>query len=154
MAFVPAIIAAVGAVASVASSIKQGRDAKKAAKRNAANVEDEAAVERDQALRDEEALRRDTSSIQGRSRAALAEAGLSNTGSTARLIQQGEIDAELDALNIRYTGQLASRGLLSQAQEFRRQGKLAVQNSRILAGQALLAGAGRVTSAYGSLNRG
>lgn len=148
MAFAPVVIAAVGAVASVASAVKQQRDAKKANRAAAANLEQEAAVERESALRNEEAQRRDANSIQARSRAALAEAGLSNTGSTARLVQQGDVDAELDALNIRYGGQLASRGLLSQAAEYRRAARTAQRNAPLLAGTALLSGASGVAGAY------
>lgn len=153
MAFAPLIIAAVGTIASVAGEIKKGKEAKKTANINARNAEEEAAIERDKALRDEESQRRDANSIQARSRAALAESGLSRSGSTARLIEQGAIDAELDGLNIRYGGQLRSRGLLSQATELRRQGKVASRNSKFLAGQALLSGGGQVASAAAGLRR-
>ncbi len=148
MAFVPVVIAAVGAVASIAATVKAQKDAKKASRANAANSAEEAAVEREGALRDEEAQRRDANAVQGRSRAALAEAGLSNTGSSAAVLDQATVDAELDALNIRYGGQLASRGLLSQANEYRRQGRTISRNAPLLAGTALLTGAGNVASAY------
>jgi hypothetical protein len=65
----------------------------------------------------------------------MAEAG---AGVDAGLIRQSAVAAELDALNIRYGGEIEAQGLLSKAKSLKR-------NSRLLAGAKLLSG---VSSAY------
>jgi len=53
--------------------------------------------------------------ILGEQRAASGEAGVGVGGSTADMERQSQVLAELDALNIRYGGQIISRDLETQA---------------------------------------
>lgn len=88
-----------------------------------------------QAAADEEAQRRENRQLAGEGAAALAENGLTSTGSSAMRFDQSRTMAELDALNIRYRGRLRALGLDAASQDAGRQGSM-------LAGQTLLRGAG------------
>lgn len=79
----------------------------------------QAAVAREQALRDEEAQRREARQVLGMQAAAMAQAG---GGIDEGLLRQSAVLAELDALNIRYRGAMESQGLLSQAKAAKREG--------------------------------
>jgi hypothetical protein len=94
----------------------------------------QAIVAREQALADESALRRESRANRGENAAALAENGLSSSGSSASFLDQQAALAELDALNIRYKGDLRARGLKSQASAASTEGSM-------LAGTRLLTGA-------------
>lgn len=66
----------------------------------------------------EEQLRRESRLALGKQRAAMAQSGVGLDGSNADVERQSQIFAELDALNIRYQGQLESSALLEQADEY------------------------------------
>lgn len=102
-------------------------------KEDAAMLKQQGRVASQQATADEEAQRRETRSVMGSQAAAFAEAGIGTGGTAAGVIRQSAINAELDALNIRYRGQLARAGLFSQAKATRRE-------SGLLAGAQLLQG--------------
>lgn len=93
-----------------------------------------------QALADEEAKRRENRQLRGAQAAALAENGLTPTGSSGMAADQDAANAELDALNIRYAGILRRQGLTSEARNVKSRGYS-------LAGQQLLSG---VSSGYTS----
>jgi hypothetical protein len=102
-------------------------------KRESNALKVQARVASQQALADEAAKRRDNRQLMGEQAASLAESGLSGSGSSARAANQSAALAELDALNIRYAGNMKRTGLLAEAKEARRSGWM-------LAGQALLEG--------------
>lgn len=87
---------------------------------------------------DEEAQRRKARQFMGDQAASIAQAGIGTGGTAANVIQQSALLAELDALNIRYGGQLKRAGLLTQA-------KAAKQQGNMMAGAKLLNG---LTKAY------
>lgn len=120
---------------------QQGRDAQRIGEYNARLAETEAKIERDKAAREEEAHRRDLRQLQGRQRASIAQSGTGYGGSTGLLLEQSDAAAELDALNIRYAGQLRSMGLLSEAAMSRARGSNARRQGNLLAGAELLSGA-------------
>jgi hypothetical protein len=72
----------------------------------------------------------------GEQLAQLSQAGAGLSGSYADVIGQSAADAELDALNIRYEGELQAMGLLEQSQ----QSELSARVNRINARQAGRAG--------------
>lgn len=86
------------------------RDAR-AAEFNAGLYIQNAARTRLEAGLNEEASRRASRRVLGEQRAMLIESGGSITGSAADVIRQSSIDAELDALSIRYEGDQAARSL-------------------------------------------
>ncbi len=102
-------------------------------KRESNALKVQARVASQQALADESAKRRENRQMEGEMAASLAESGLSGSGSSAGAARQSAALAELDALNIRYAGNMRRRGLLSEAKEARRQGFM-------MAGQKLLSG--------------
>lgn len=63
----------------------------------------------------EERQRREAAFVIGKQKAASAQSGIGLGGTNADLENQSEIFAELDALNIRYEGELEAQGLLAQA---------------------------------------
>lgn len=125
----------------VAGILMQGNAEKKAANYNAAILESNA----DQATREagarEEAQRRDAAFQLGRQRAAIAQSGGGFGGSAADVMRQSASLAELDALNIRYEGDLRRRGLLAEAGMSRWQGKMAKKASYLKATTTLVKGA-------------
>jgi hypothetical protein len=88
-----------------------------------------------QAKVDEDAQRRVARQVLGEQAAAFAQAG---GGVDENIMRQSAINAELDALNIRYGGAMKASGLLSDARATRKQ-------SAMLAGAQLLSG---TSSAY------
>jgi hypothetical protein len=120
---------------------------------NATIQEQNAALARQQANAREEAQRRASRQMQGEQRAALSQAGMGLGGSFGKILAQDAAAMELDALNIRYEGDLQARGLLAGAEMSRWEGQVAGVNARSArragtwdAATSLLSGA---TQAYG-----
>lgn len=111
-AAIPYIFAAVAAV----GSYSQSKQAEKAAnyqanvqKVNAGNILAQAAA-------NEDTQRRRSASQLGQQRAALAENGVAlDSGTGADLTHSSALNAEMDALNIRYQGTLNSNNSLAQS---------------------------------------
>lgn len=66
----------------------------------------------------EEQFRRQSRIEAGKRRAAIAQSGTGFDGSNFDIDRQSQIFAELDALNIRYQGQLESDALLEQSDQY------------------------------------
>lgn len=62
----------------------------------------------------EEQSRREARQLLGSQRAAIAQSGVGFGGSSADIIKQSTMNAELDALNIRYAGDLERMGILNE----------------------------------------
>lgn len=147
---IPIAISAVSAIAGASAKKKQK-------KQDAANALYEAAVREQEAqatlsnynLR-EEAQRRRARHVQGQLRASLAQSGIGyGTGTALDVEMQSAVEAEMDALNIRYEGQLKSRGLLRDSEQqfaaaraFEREGRAAQRAGAIQAGASVLSGVG------------
>lgn len=115
--------------------------------------EQNAAAARQQAGAREEAQRRRSKQMLASQRAGFAQLGMGLGGSYGDIIAQSSAEAELDALNIRYEGDLQAQGLLESAQQSRFMGRVAGINAasarragRLDTASALLAGA---TNTYG-----
>lgn len=117
----------------------QGEHDAEIANYNARLAEQEAVVSRDQAGRAEEAQRRAAAKFLGKQRAAIAQSGIGmGSGSSLDIARQSAVEAELDALNIRYEGELRATGAKAQAQQFRAQAKSAKLQGRLALGAGLL----------------
>lgn len=127
----------VPSLVQASASIQQGKDAKL----NARLLREQSRAELSASARDEEAQRRAARIALGRQAAAQAEAGIGTSGSAGLLLDQSAVLAELDALNIRYGGELRSKGLLAQSLGLRQRAR----STGLLAGAQLLSG---VSSAY------
>jgi hypothetical protein len=126
---------------SAIGSIAQGNAANAAAQANANALTQQAEAENRAAGAREEQQRRANRQFLGGQRAALAQAGIGVEGSAYDIARQSSINAELDALNIRYDGQLAAKGLRDQAMMQRFEGKQAKTAGFFGAGAAILQGA-------------
>lgn len=93
-------------------------------------LEADARIVQQQGYRDEEAQRRGARRLLGAQAASFAQAG---GGGDAGVMRQSAVEAELDALNIRYGSQLKAHGLRRAASDVKRQG-------RYLAGAQALSG--------------
>jgi hypothetical protein len=113
--------------------------ARRDARLNARLLEEQARATAAAAAQDEAAHRRAARAAIGRQAAAQAEAGIGVTGTGGLLLDQSAILAELDALNIRYGGQLRAKGLLAESLAMRSRAR----QSGLLAGAALLQGTSR-----------
>jgi hypothetical protein len=119
------------ALAQAGMQVSQGEAAKQQA-------EAQGKVAGDQALADESSFRRSARAMRGENAAALAESGLTPDGSSGMVADQSAAEAELDALNIRYQGQVRRMGLMNE-------GRAARSGAQMLAGGRLLSG---VADAY------
>jgi hypothetical protein len=144
-----AAISAVGAIQQGAAAASQARAQQGAQQYNAAVKEQNATVARQQAGAREEQQRRMSRQVLAQQRAALAQAGIGvGFGSALDIEEQSAIRAEMDALTIRYEGELQAKGLLASAQQDLFQGEMARAAGRnaqtasyISAGSSLLSGA-------------
>lgn len=162
MAAAPAIFmlaaAAVAAYGQIQAGKAQEAGYKAQANADLYNAEIErqnAAAARLQANAREEAHRRQARQFLGEKRAALSQAGIGLSGSAADVYAQDAANAELDALNIRYEGELQARGLLAQSElstyqsrVSRMNGKAAMRGAKISAASTLLAAAGNAYGGY------
>jgi hypothetical protein len=126
---------------SAAGGLTQGLDANAAGNANAAALGRQAQVAQAQGYADEQTQRRQARQIMGDQAAAAAQAG-SMGGTTDKVISQSAINAELDALNIRYGGTMKASGLMAQAAAEKYAGRAALTQSGFLAGANLLKGYG------------
>jgi hypothetical protein len=85
----------------------------------------------------------------GQQRAAIAQAGVGLGGSALDIMEQSADRAELDALTMRYEGDLRSKGLLAAAEGARYEGRVAraagenaMKGAYLSAGASLLSAAG------------
>jgi hypothetical protein len=97
----------------------------------------------------EEAQRRRNAMMLGDTAAGIASSGLTNSGSAAAIYQQNALGAEMDALNIRYGGQVQATNFKNQANQDEYQASVQdtnAQNARLAgyinAGAAALSGYG------------
>jgi hypothetical protein len=141
-------MSAVGALQAGEAADAQAKAQADANRYNAQVKELQAGVERQVAGRKEEAQRREARQVLGEQRAALAQSGVQlGTGSAADIQEQSATMAELDALTIRYQGEMAAKGLLydAEADKFEASaniaaGKNAKTASYLQAGSAILSG--------------
>lgn len=150
MAFAPILMLAASAVSAI-GAVAQGNAANAAAQANAQAMNQQAEAENRAAGAREEQQRRQNRQFLGGQRAALAQAGIGVDGSAYDIARQSAINAELDALNIRYDGQLRAKGLNNQAMITRFEGRQARTAGHLGAGAALLGGASNYAGAKTSL---
>ncbi len=127
---------AVSAGTAVASGVQQQRVMEADSETAAKNAE----IAAQQASAAEDAQRRRGRSILARQRAAIAESGIGFGGSSERLQQDSAVQAELDALNVRYEGRLRGLGLQSEARMARSRGRGAMAGGFLSAAGELLGG--------------
>lgn len=158
-AAIPFITMAVSALSAVgqAQTQKQAADvAALNADRDRQIAEANADITSAQANAREEDVRREARQKLGASRAAIAQSGTGLLGSNSDIYSQQARDAEMDALNVRYSGNLERTGLLNQAaaaetnaKTYKAAGKAAMRTGYVKAGTALLQGGGGMMGGAG-----
>lgn len=122
-------------------TLLQGADAKEAGDFNAAMKDYAAQSTEQQAGQSEWRQRRAARIALGDQAAAMGEAGVAGSPSSEAIQRQSSVDAELDALNIRYKGKLAAYGLRQQGRLDRLEGSNAQSEAQFKAGAQLLTSA-------------
>lgn len=96
----------------------------------------------------EEAQRRQAREVLARQRAAIGQSGFTNSGSFAKVQEQSAVEAELDALNIRYGGTLRRQGMLVERDAAKARGKTITRAGYMRAAGQLLGGGAQTFDAY------
>jgi len=143
-----AAASAIGAIQQGMAAQAQAKSAQDAANYNATIKRQQAASELQQANAREEQQRRGTRQVLGQQRAALAQAGIGMGGSALDIEEQSADRAELDALTMRYEGDLRSKGLLAAAEGAEYEGRAAISAGKnAMTGAYLSAGASLLSAA-------
>lgn len=133
-----------GTAVSAIGSMAGGNAAAKAAQRNAEIERQNAESARRQAAFEEDKQRFQNERLFGKQKALLAASGVDTTsGSPLGLMEDTAKEAELDALAIRYGGNLRAGGFEAKANMTEYEGRLAKQKGMMGAGKSLLTGAMR-----------
>lgn len=130
------IAAWVSAGTAVASGVQQSNQAE--AEADLANENAKAAAQQTQVA--EDATRRRSRSILARQRAAIAESGIGFGGSSETLQQDSAVQAELDALTVRYEGRMRGLGFQTDASFAGQRSKNAMTGGALSATGQLLGG--------------
>lgn len=104
------LMSGIGAVAGAANQKAGYESQARAAEYNSTIAKQNSDIARSQTAGKEDLLRRKTAAILGEQRAAIGQSGLGLSGSMLDIYDESETNAEMDALNIRYEGELAARG--------------------------------------------
>ncbi len=123
MAALPTVMIVASAALSAAQTIMGAQEAKAQAENQAAMAryqasldEQNAQKERAEAARAEADVRRISSNERARQRALMAEGGVLESASSQGVLNQKANLDELEALDIRYQGDVKSQGLLADSQ--------------------------------------
>lgn len=153
-AAVPFVVAGMSAYSAYSQGQAQAAAANQqaAAARRAQDLQiQQARVARQQAGAEEEATRRAAREQLATQRAAIGQAGIGYGGTAGLLQEDSALQAELDAMNIRYGGEMQGLGLLNQASASGEEARIQ-KNNASKAKMAGLVGAG--TSLLGSYGGG
>ena len=142
MAALPFIAAAAAAVSTLAETAQ----ARAVGAAQARGLEEQARAAGLEAGIEEEAQRRQAMFQMGETRAAGAQMGLTESATFADVYGQAATAAELDALNIRFTGEGRRKGLMYEA--------AVTRAARPKWGPALLSAGVKALGAYGSAGGG
>lgn len=133
---------AVATATKAVGSIVQGNAASAASKANARIAEQNAGIAMQQAGAREDQQRRGAAMELGRQAAAFSQSGVDPTsGSAMRVAADSAAQAELDALNLRYEGQMQAFGYTREAALERQRARYARNAGYFAAASSILGGA-------------
>lgn len=138
-------LTAAGSVFSAVSSISQGNAARAAGDYNAALYAQNAEVTRQRAALDEARQRRAATMRAGANVAAAGASGIQLNGSALDVLESNAAQEELDALLIRWNGDVSASRLDAQGALASAQGRAAQTRGYIGAGASLLLGAAKAS---------
>lgn len=157
-AALPFIVAGVSAYGAIAQGQQQEQALKQqaaTASKNSRLLEEQARTARIQAGMEEEAQRKEARRLIGSQSAAIGQAGIGFGGTPGLLQEDTALQAELDALNIRYGGEQQAKSLLNQAGSERDAAGILRSNAASARKQGLIgAGTSVLTSAGGMYGSG
>jgi len=143
------ILLGLGTALSAVGMIRSGQAQEKAAEYNAQVAERQATVATQKAAYEEEMRREKGRKLSASQRAAAGATGVTME-SFSDIFAQTALDTELDALAIRYGGDIGSSMYRSEAVGQRFTGTQAKKAGTISAGATLLTGAGKAIGVYQS----
>lgn len=108
------LMSGIGAVAGAANQKAGYESQSRAAEYNATVSKQNQDAARAHAAVKEDQVRRKAALVLGEQRAAIAQSGLGASGSMLDIYDESEINAEMDALNVRYEGEMTARGYGNQ----------------------------------------
>lgn len=152
MAFLPVVLAGVGAVVQAVGAIQQAGAQATAANANARIAEQNATLARQQAKVDEARRRRLARKELGALRASVGASGINFTGSALDVYEDSFMEAELDALTIRHNGEIEALGFQKEAALNRQRAKSAKIGGAFEATGLLLSGAADAISSARNLS--
>lgn len=123
---------------SVGAGVGQGFADYSAGSANAAMLREQAGYAASAAASRESVVRSETQQIIGRQIAAIGASGLTYEGSPMDVVRQNAVEREMEALNVRYAGQVQVIGFMSQAAEADRAAKEALYSGIAKSGTELL----------------
>jgi len=141
------ILLGLGFALSAVGSIRAGQAQEKAAEYNAQVAERQATAATQKAAFEEEMRREKGRKLSASQRAAAGATGITME-SFSDVFAQTALDTELDALAIRYGGDIGASMYKSEAGGLRFTGTQAKKAGTISAGATLLTGAGKTLGAY------
>lgn len=137
MAFIAPFMGTIGKVAAVAGSLVQAGGARAQGKAAEASANYNAHSTLVESQSREKAQRDQAARQLGTMRAAIGKSGATSEGTPLLVLAESAANAEIDALNTRYTGQ-------RQADIYRAQGANARKQGNITAGASLLTAASKI----------
>lgn len=137
-----AAVSAVGAISSAQAQARSYRSAAAAESYNAAAEQQNANATMAAASAQERAQRMENDQRMGVERARVAESGGGFVGTNVGVLAQNGADLELSALNTRYNGAMAARGLITQSQLSQYQSQVSRENASAASTAGWLGAAG------------
>lgn len=107
---------------------------------NSSVLQRQARIVQAQGYQDEAAQRRQANQVLGVQEASFSEAGGGLGGTAAGVVRQSAVNAELDALQLRYNGLLRGSGLLAQSNQAKEEASASSIAGAFQAGSNLLKG--------------
>jgi hypothetical protein len=141
-------IAAAGTGVAVAGQIEQAEAAEKAGKYNQAVADNNALAAQQQAKFEADRISKRNRIILGRQKAAVAKAGILDTGSTLDVFFDSAVEGELDRMAAIYSGQVRSGYATTQGQLARMEAESQKRASYYRAGGTLLSGTGQAATTF------
>ena len=142
-ASVASTAATVGTIVSVAGSVAGGVQGYQMAQYNAKVAQRQAQAAKMQAQFEEDRLRDKAARTMGSARAAYGKSGVLMEGSPLDVMAQSATDAEMDALALRWGGNLRANNYRAQARMDESEGNAALWGGFARAGTSLLTGASK-----------
>ena len=139
------IFSVISSIVGAMSAVSAGESQKQAADYNADVMDAQAQSERDAAAFEETRQREANSKLKARQRVAYLSSGVDlSEGTPLEVLGSQAGEMEMDAMAIRYNGEVKARQSESQAEIYRMQGNQARTAGYTNAGSSLMTGAGSV----------